>query len=365
MKLECQIQKIKSAILKVEKITGKNLTLPVLDSILFIASKNSLKLRATNLSLGVEVEIPSKITKEGSVLIKGDVLSNIFTNLYQNELVSLENINNNLLIKTKENTIFLKTQPFEDFPTIPNITGQSFKINTKKFIDGIKSVYYSSSFSDIKPEISSIFIYPENDNLIFVATDSFRLAEKKIKTKELHEFNGILIPFKNISEIMKIFNDLDEELNITLSKNIIALSAKDIYLTSRIIDGNFPDYKQIMPKTSTTEVVVLKQDLLNSLKISNIFSDSTNQITFKIKTKEKSFEINSQNSDIGENKTKIEAAISGEDVEIGFNYKYFLDCFQSLAQDSVSLQFNQTNKPLTIKGVGDNSFTYLIMPMNK
>jgi DNA polymerase-3 subunit beta len=363
MKLECSIQKIKNAILKVEKITGKNLTLPVLDSILFIANGKSLKMRATNLSLGVEVEIPAKISKEGSVLIKGDVLSNIFGNFYQDGIINLENINNNLSLKTKDNNILLKCQPFEDFPTIPNISGSSFKLSSKKLIEGIKSVYYSSSISDIKPEISSIYIYPEEDNLVFVATDSFRLAEKKIKIKQLHEFNGILIPFKNISEIIKIFSDLDEDINITLNKNLISISSGDIYLTSRIIDGNFPDYKQIIPKNSTTEVVVLKQDLLNSLKIANIFSDKLNQVNFKIKNK--TFEVNSQNSDIGENKTKITAAISGEDIEISFNYKYFLDCFQSINQDSLALHFNQSNKPLTIKGVGDNTFTYLIMPMNK
>lgn len=365
MKLECSIQKIKSAISKVEKITGKNLTLPILDSILFIASGKTLKLRATNLSLGVEIEIPVKIIKEGSVLIKGDILSNVFSNLYQDGIISLENINNNLSLKTKDNNILLKCQPYEDFPTIPNITGNKIKISAKKFIDGIKSVFYSSSTSDIKPEISSVFIYPEEDNLIFTATDSFRLAEKKIKIKEIYEFDGILIPYKNISEIIKIFSDLDEDLNICLNKNLISISNSDIYLTSRVIDGNFPDYKQIIPKGATTEVVVLKQDLLNSLKISNIFSDKLNQITFKVKSKEKSFEVSSQNSDIGENKTKISAAISGEDIEIGFNYKYFLDCFQSINQDSLTLYFNQSNKPLTIKGVGDNTFLYLIMPMNK
>ena len=365
MKLECSILKLKSAILKVEKITGKNLTLPVLDSILFIANGNILKLRATNLSLGAEIEIPAKILKEGSVLIKGDVLSNVFGNLYQDGVIYLESINNNLSLKIKDNNILLKCQPFEDFPTIPNMSGSNLKLPIKKFIDGIKSVYYSSSVSDIKPEISSVFIYPEEDNLVFVATDSFRLAEKKIKTRQLYEFNGILMPFKNISEIIKIFSDLDEDLTVCLSKNLISLSTSGIYLTSRIIDGNFPDYKQIIPKNPTTEVVVLKQDLLNSLKIANVFSDKLNQINFKIKTKEKLFEISSQNSDIGENKTKISAAISGEDVETSFNYKYFLDCFQSINQDSLVLYFNQANKPLTIKGVGDNTFTYLIMPMNK
>ncbi len=179
MKLECAVEKIKDGILKVERITGKNLTLPVLNSILLIASSKSLKLRSTNLSLGIEVEIPAKIEKEGVVAISGATLGGIFSNISQNENVLFEEIDGVLVIKTKKNKIRLKCQPHEDFPTIPRVAGSMFEIEAKKIIDGIKSVYYSSSPSDIKPEISSVFMYSNEDSLVFVSTDSFRLAEKK------------------------------------------------------------------------------------------------------------------------------------------------------------------------------------------
>ena len=195
MKLECEIEKIKNGILQVEKITGKNLTLPVLSSILFIASGKSLKLRATNLSLGVEIEIPAKIEKEGIIAISGTTLAGVFTNIFQNENIKLESEDGNLLIKTKKNRIKLKGQTHDDFPTIPTVDGKTFEIESKKLVDGIKSVYYSSSPSDIKPEISSVYIYSNEDSLIFVSTDSFRLAEKKIKIKKIEEIPGILIPF--------------------------------------------------------------------------------------------------------------------------------------------------------------------------
>src|SRR3990172_891696 len=172
MKLEYKAEDIKNKILQVERITGKNLTLPILNSILLITSGKSLKLRSTNLSLGIEVEIPAKIEKEGIVAISGSVLHGVFSNV---------------------------------FPTIPRVDGTAFEIESKKLIDGIKSVYYSSSPSDIKPEISSVFIHTNDDNLVFVSTDSFRLAEKKIKTKGLPEIKGILIPFKNTAEILRVF----------------------------------------------------------------------------------------------------------------------------------------------------------------
>jgi DNA polymerase-3 subunit beta len=365
MKLECNVEKIKNAIIQVERITGKNLTLPVLNSILLIAEKKSLKLRATNLSLGIEIEIPAKIEKEGTVAVSGSILVGVFSNFYQNEDVLIEEKDGNLLIKTKKNQIKLKGQSYEDFPTIPKVDGVTFEIESKKLIDGIKSVYYSSSVSDIKPEISSVFMYTDEDSLIFVSTDSFRLAEKKIKIKGIEKINGILIPFKNIPEILRVFGEFVGEIKVCFNKNQISFFSDNSYLTSRIIDGIFPDYRQIIPKDFTTDVVVLKQDFLNALKLSNIFSDKFNQVNLVINPKNKIFELSSQNNDIGENKTYLDAVLSGEDIEISFNYKYFFDCFQSINSDSISIKLNQSLKPLVVRGVGDNSFSYLIMPMNK
>ncbi len=365
MKLECKIEEIRNKIFQVEKITGKNLTLPILNSILLIASGKSLKLRSTNLSIGIEVEIPAKIEKEGILAISGSVLNGIFSNIFQNENIYLESIDGNLLIQTKKSKIKLKGQPHDDFPTIPRVNGTSFEIESKKLIDGIKSVYYSSSSSDIKPEISSVFMYTNEDNLVFVSTDSFRLAEKKIKIKGLTEIPGILIPFKNISEILRVFGEFIGTIKVCFNKNQISFSSDNVYLTSRVIDGIFPDYRQIIPKNSTTTAVVLKQDLLNALKLSNIFSDKFNQVNLAIKLKEKIFELSSANNDVGENKTYLDAVINGENIELSFNYKYFLDCFQSITTDSLSIKLSGANSPIVVFPVSDPSFTYLIMPMNR
>lgn len=365
MKIECEFKKIKDAIFQTERIVGKNLTLPILSSILLIAKGKTLKLRATNLSLGIEIEISSKIEKEGIIAVSGSVLAEIFSNIYQNENINILEDNGNLLIKTKKSQIKLKCQPHEDFPTIPIVSGKTFEIEAKKFIEGIKSVYYSSSPSDIKPEISSVYIYSNDNNLVFVSTDSFRLAEKKIKTKELEEIMGILIPFKNIPEILRIFGDFSGDIKVCFNKNQISLFKDGIYLTSRVIDGTFPDYRQIISKESKTDIVVLKEDLLNALKLSNVFSDKFNQINLLIDPKNKIFELSSSNNEVGENKTYLDATLSGEEVVVGFNYKYFIDCFQSINSDSVSIKINGAQKPIIISGVSDNSFLYLIMPMNR
>jgi DNA polymerase III subunit beta len=365
MKIECSIDKIKKALVSVERITGKNLTLPVLGSVLWVATGKTLKLRATNLNIGIEIEIPAKIETEGVVAVRGDILSSLFSILQGDLLVKFELINGNLLVKTTSSTILLKSISHEDFPTIPIVDGENFLIQNQKFIDGIKSVYYSASISEIKPEIGSVYIYPEDDMLVFVSTDSFRLAEKKIKIKQKLSFNGILIPFKNVVEIIKVFDGMDDDIKITLQKNQISFSNNNIYLTSRVVDGSFPDYKQIIPKNPTTKCVVLKQDFISSLKISNIFSDKFNQIVLTIKPSDKIFEIESKNTDVGENTTIVSGALSGESVSANFNYKYILDCFQSISGDSLSIELNGGNKPMIIKGIGDSSFMYLVMPMNR
>lgn len=125
-----------------------------------------------------------------------------------------------------------------------------------------------------------------------MATDSFRLAEKKIKISHDTEFPGILIPYKNIIEIIRIFEEINDDITITASKNQLAIAYGGIYLTSRIIDAIFPDYKQIIPKETTTSVVVLKEDFIRALKIANIFSDKFNQITFTIDPVQKLFPSN-------------------------------------------------------------------------
>jgi DNA polymerase-3 subunit beta len=234
------------------------------------------------------------------------------------------------------------------------------------FVKGLKSVWYSSSVSSVKPELSSVYIYINDGNLVFAATDSFRLAEKKIKAPVLTNLSDILIPFKNIPDIIRILEGMGEEVKVLINKNLISFTSKDVYLVSRLIDGVFPDYRQIIPKNFSTEAVMLKQDLINALKISNIFSDKFNQIHLTIDPKEKSFQIQTKNSDIGENSTAVDSALTGDRIEINFNYKYIADCFQSIDADSISLQLSGINRPMVIRPVsGDQSFMYLAMPMNR
>jgi DNA polymerase-3 subunit beta len=365
MKLECSKEKLVKAISKAEKITGKNLSLPVLGCVLLDANNGNLKISSTNLDLGIEINVPARVDEGGITAVSGSVLGSLLSGDFKSEKIKLETKNENLNVLSDSYSTIIKSQSSEDFPTIPRLKKDKvINIESKKLVKGLKSVWYSSSTSNIKPELSSILICSESNTIVFVATDSFRLAEMKIDFN-LEDFEQILIPFKNIPEILRVFDDVDGDIKMYITENQIAFEYENIYLTSRVIDGIFPDYKQLLPKEFKTEITVLKEDLVNVLKVSNIFSDKFNKVSFSISPKDKKFEIRAVNSDVGENVNRVDAVLKGDDIEINFNQKYIMDCFQSITTDSLVLKFNGLNKPMVIKSVPDTQFTYLVMPMNK
>lgn len=366
MKIECIKDQLEEVLNKADKIAGKNITLPVLAGFYLSARQNSLIIKATNLDLGISLTLPVKVVEPGIVVVPAHILSSFISSLLKDKNITINTKNQVLEVKTANTKTNIKTLPSEDFPIIPEISDDgAFSIPTRDFIFGIKSVFYAAAVGSIRPELSSISITYEEGYLVFVATDSFRLAEKKIRVKKVPHFKQILIPQKNAIEIIKIFDKSDEEISISIEEHQIALRAKNVYLMSRIIEGIFPDYRQIIPKENTSKAVLLKQDIINSLKTSLIFSDTFNQLTLRLSPKAKSFEIESKNSTIGESIHNVEAVLEGDDLSINVHHRYLIDCFQSITTDSVSLSFSGQAKPIIIQGVGDTSFLYLVMPMNQ
>lgn len=366
MKIECSQNQLAQTISKAEKITGKNATLPVLSCVLLEAKGSELIIRATNLDLAIESKIPVKVKKEGTVAIPGNLFVSYISNIKDEGPVTLEANEGVLIITTQTKETQIKTLSHEDFPDIPQLeSSKSFSISAELLVSGFKSVWYSASVSSMKPELSSVYMYVDAGTITFVATDSFRLAEKKIRVKNTGDLEAVLIPFRNVSEIVRILEPVHGDVKINFNNNQLSLSFESTYIVSRIVDGVFPDYRQIIPKSSSTEVVVLKQDLAQALRLSNIFSDSFNQVTFSVRPEDQIFEITSKNVDKGEHHNNVEASLEGDGLDIKFNQKYITDCFNSIESDSLVLKFDGTDKPMIIKGARDEGFLYLVMPMNK
>ncbi len=367
MKIESVKEKLASAISKAEKVTGRNSSLPILKCVMIETGDNNITVKATNLDLGIEIQIPVKVTEKGKVSIPGNILNGFLSNVGNEKSITLETIENNLHVSTSKNSTIIKSLSSDEFPSIPRIESPSgFNITSEDFIEGLRSVSYSSATSTIKPELSSVKIYTEDDFIIFVATDGFRLAEKKIKTKTKLDFPAILLPIKNVAEIIRIIEGINTEISVLIDKNQMAIVVDDgLYLVSRTTEGNFPNYKAIFPKEIVSEVTILKQDLINSLKISTIFTDTFNHVKLTIHSKEKKMEIVSKNNEVGENSSLIPATVKGEDLSLNFNFRYISDALNSLKTDSLVFMFSGASTPLLIKSLNDSSFSYVVMPMNR
>ena len=367
MKLECAREKLRDAIGLAEKITGKNLSLPILNSVLLDASGRNLVIRATNLELGIEIVLPCRVLKTGIAAVPGAVLFNFLSSLTAGT-VALEVVAGNLVVSSPQHTTIIKGFPPADFPSLPRVVEgkQSFVIPGDYFSTALRAVAYSASTSLVKPEIASVCLYNHGGELAIVATDSFRLAEKVFPpTVKINlTATNLIIPTKNIPELIRVLETNTNEVAVEYNQHQISFQVGEIYLTSRLVDGVYPDYRQIIPTVRSTEVVVLKNDLLEALKLLNIFVDRFGQVTIVVSPADKRLEFTTSN-DRGENTSRLAATIEGEPLTLAMNIKYLLDCFQSINTDSLKLKFNGPNKPVVAQGVGEASFTYLIMPINR
>lgn len=366
MQITCNRELLQKYISNADRVTSKHASLPILSSVLLLAQNKTLIIRSTNLEVGVEFQIPTDVKSEGSIALPGGLLANILASIPDEQQVTLTVKNGVCGIITKNKTLQVKGFTPDDFPTIPVIQGEEgFTVPSVKFIQGVKSVMMSAAISDIKPEISSVYMYQNGEFLVFVATDSFRLSEKKIKHPGITLPHGVIIPFKNILEIVRVLESTIEDIHFIITKNQMSCAGNSFYITSRIIQGIYPDYEQILPKSSLTEVTVLKADLINTLKLSTLFSDKFNKIVITVDPSQKVFKISTKNSDIGETESNLTATLVGEPVEISLNGKHFFESLSVIEKDSVIIQFNGVSKPAVIRGLGDSMFTYLTMPLIK
>lgn len=366
MHITCNRELLQKYIAQAERITGKHLSLPILGSVLLTTNNKSVIIRATNLEVGVEFQVPATIKTEGSIALPGALLANTLASIPDEQEVTLMTDGGACKITTKTKTLTVKGYLPDDFPTIPYIKeGEGFILPASKFIQGVKSVVMSAAVSDIKPEIASVYLYQQGDSLVFVATDSFRLAEKKIKQGGVHVPHGIIIPVKNILEMVRMFDFEGGDMNFMVAKNQISCTGKSFYITSRVVVGIYPDYEQILPKENKTEVTLLKEDLVNNLKLSTFFSDKFNKVTLTINPLKKVFTLSTKNTEIGETESLLTATLIGEPIEISLNGKHLFDCLSVIEKDSVVLQFNGADRPAVMRGLGDASFVYLTMPLTR
>jgi DNA polymerase III subunit beta len=362
MKTTITLDKLKTAIDKCLPAVSKNNQNPELKCIYIEARAETLVFRSTNIDIGFETTVNAKVDVEGKFLILGEVLSRVVSSLNSKatENCEIELIDNVCSLKIGKHDIKLKTLKDDNFPTLPKTEGVEIVCNSKIFVNGLKSSVFSVAKSDIKPEIAGVFVTSKEDEIVFVGTDAYRLVERKLNIKKTLEAFSCIIPEKNVKEIIKLFENVEEDLNIIISKNSLSIIHQNDYFVTRLIEGNFPNYNQIIPQNPVTTIICLKEDFSKSLKVVALFSDKTQQINFEF-TNEDCI-LNAENNEVGSVKESFKINLKGEGFSIKMNSKYLEEFLGQLKDDNLVLKYTAQNKAIILQGINDEKYIYLLMP---
>lgn len=372
MKLTILKEILKNGINVVERTSSKSFTLPILSNILISAEKNFLKLSATDLDLGINWWSLVKTEKEGGLAVPGKILSG-FVNSLPEKPIHLE-VNEQILKITCDNfQTTIKGFNADDFPIIPKVNDNEFVlVNSKTFCQGLNQIANFISSSNTRPEISGIYFVFQKKAITMVATDSFRLGEKKLLSSQnnLTKDISFILPQKSAREIINIFGGEEGDLKICISPNQVLFETQlketahpKVQLVSRLIEGDYPNYQEIIPKKFETKVILQKGDLINQIKSASIFSGKINEIKFKTDLKQKKINIFSQDADLGEYQSFLSAQIEGKDMELSFNHKFLLDGIVNAEGDEIIFEFSDSEGPAVLQSQKNNDYLYLVMPI--
>ncbi|MDP2629493.1 MAG: DNA polymerase III subunit beta [Candidatus Harrisonbacteria bacterium] len=367
MKLIILRENLKEALSRVERAVTENNNLPVLRNIL-LSAENQLFVSATNLELGVRSQAAAKINQKGSLTIPFAPLYSIVVNS-TSERINLEAEKETLVVKTDNYEAKIQGTKAEEFPILPNIKDRNSFISIQFSIlkDTLEQVSPAAQISDLKPELSGVLFDFQVGQIKFVATDSYRLAEKSLLNTSFNstqkEAVRAIVPLTTIQELLRVFNE-DEEIKIFLDETQILFESEKSYLISRLIDGEYPDYQAIVPKEHNVEFTIEKTDFFNALKLVNSFSGRTNDVRLKLASNEKALELYASNQSVGENNYLVPVKKEGETFEpTSFNARYLIDGLRIIRAETILLQSNGPTKPVLIKPSGDKSFFYIVMPL--
>ncbi len=383
MKLICTGENLKKAIFNCERVVSKKNTLPILNNILFETEKGGLKLSATNLEIGISSKIGAKIEKEGRITIPAKLISSFSNNLPGGENISLELIDNNLKIKNGINKAVIKGISAEDFPLLPlRKTEYLLNIPTLELKSAVLKVMPAVAFNESRQELTGINLILKEKELIFAATDSFRLSECRVKIEEnninketyklfIEKNENVIIPANVLVELNRVLApDIDNRVKITIEEGQIFFEIDGIKLVSRLINGKYPEYKHIMPAEYKTRIVGEKQVLQNAIKMASVFSaGGSNEITLKIEAQEEKIFILSSSAEVGENSAELKFDITGPSQEVVFNAKYLLDGINATTTSQVAILLNSEATPVAVREINEKSgevleyFTYIVMPI--
>jgi len=375
MKLTILQEKLKEGMAVIDKVAPRSFALPILKNILLKTEKSFLKISATDLETGITWWGLAKIEEEGDVTVPGSLFSGLLS-LINNRQISLSTKDQVLLAESEGYKTKIKTSSPEDFPIIPSVSENEYAIlDTQSFCRGLSQVVDIAATSNARPEISGIYFSFTKDSLRMAATDSFRLAEKTMNVKQLIEEEkeySFIVPKKTAKEVISVFTDKGGEMRIYFSPNqimfeLVMEETKHplIRLTSRLVEGEYPNYREIIPQDYGTRATLSRDNFLSNIKGASLFGGKVNEVKIEANPKDQTIEISSQNPEAGEFNSSIKGELKGKQAEVYFDCRFLIEGLANIKSSEILLGVSggEDGGPGVIKPVGDDSYVYVVMPI--
>lgn len=373
MKFTCTKNNLATALSLVSGIATKSVNLPILNNVLIKAETQKVEIISTNLELAIIVNVRSKVDEPGSFTVPARTLTD-FINLMNEEKVDIQLKDNELVLTCGKSSTKIKGMPAEDYPVIPAVSeGHGFLVAVDDIKTALDQVNIATARNDIRPELSGVFFGFNGDNkgqLVLAATDSYRLAEKKIALALGTESHKIIVPGRTAQEISHILSAGDEleaekNVRIVISDNQIAVNYNSVQLVSRLVEGQYPDYTQIIPKEFKTTIEVAIEKMSKEIKAASLFSTiGVNAVSLEIEPNQ-GVKIASTSTQTGEYHSEIESGVTGEKNSILLNHRYLLDGLNSLSGAVAIMKIIHADSPCIVVSKTDPSYLYIVMPIRQ
>lgn len=365
MHFTCTQDNLIKGISQVAPIAGRNTQLPILQHILLQVRDNILHLTATDLEIGVHTIIGGKAQSDGSCTVPARRFFEYIQQLPNTNPVTIERKGTGVLVTTKGFRATFLSSEAEDFPLLPDVQEKEVvEFEPTLFCQALTDTLFAASKEDIRPEIRSVLVSAISSELRVAATDSFRLAEKVIPLQSPKEFQFVL-PLSSAQEVARLFAG-QEELHVLPHTNHVAFQSDTVELTSRLLDGQYPDYRQIIPRSSQTKVRVDREELLRALKTVSVFLPrDSRRVQVEVDTKKQSLHVVVSGSEAGEGDVDVSLLeVQGEPITMLLNIQYLLEGIQHISTKTCDLFLNSSEDPVVVRpDAKDKDYVYLVMPI--
>lgn len=366
MEIEVESGKLAKALGIVSRVAaGSRTTLPILNNVLIRVDEGKVSLTTTNLDMAIVVYLPVSTSKDGVITVPAKLLAEFASNLPKGKTVKIATDGMKVVTEAERYCSTLNGVAADDFPELPGIEEERairFKMGVDEFKNGVNEVIVASSNDMTRPALTGVYFNTDKNGLYIAATDGYRLAERKFIEKVESEVKAI-VPTNSLSEVLRSINDSMEEIEILFDETQVRFRLGEVEVTSKLIDGSFPDYRQLIPKSSEAEVVVERGELTRVTKLAALFAREVGgSIILEAKTATETLAVGAVANEYGENTSEIETEVK-KDERVVLNSKFLIDALNALEEDKVRLGLSGKLSPIIVKNEKNENYVHIIMPL--